>query len=103
MSDSIEYCNRCETNVMCHLERKCMLGDCSELHGTACSTLSTPRTIKVEFYVEAFGETFTKEVEIVSPPVSNMPDPQIQASADFAVARQYLNTFHSPRMGVTIL
>lgn len=78
-------------------------GDCNKLPNTACSTPSTPRKIKVEFYVEAFGETFTKEVEIVSPPVSNMPDPQIQASADFAVARQYLNTFHQPHMGVTIL
>lgn len=37
MSDSIEYCDRCETNVMCHQERKCMLGDCSELPDTACS------------------------------------------------------------------
>lgn len=78
-------------------------GECSELHELPCSTPSTPRKIKVEFYVEAFGEIFTKEVEIVSPPVSNMPDPQIQASADFAVARQYLNTFHQPHMGVTIL
>lgn len=24
MSDAIQYCKNCETNVMCHMERKCM-------------------------------------------------------------------------------
>lgn len=24
MSDAIDYCRDCETNVMCHLKRKCM-------------------------------------------------------------------------------
>jgi len=24
MSDAIRYCKKCETNVMCHMDRKCM-------------------------------------------------------------------------------
>jgi len=38
MGDSIEYCGGCETNQMCHMERKCMgkalYGDCAECKGS---------------------------------------------------------------------
>jgi hypothetical protein len=27
MSDAIDYCPECETNVLCHMERKCMSRD----------------------------------------------------------------------------
>ena len=35
MSDAIEYCQSCETNVMCHMEMKCMKSALSDLRTRA--------------------------------------------------------------------
>jgi len=39
MSDSIFYCKNCTTNVMCHMERKCM----RQAHGSPAPNCSASK------------------------------------------------------------